>query len=91
MNERIKELRKALGLTLEKFGAALGVYQNGNVEKIAFQNRCLNPSAASSMSVKTGFAPEKVRCMFHGHGTRRLSHLLTRSWWRKTNHSGSVS
>lgn len=25
MNERIKELRKALGLTLEKFGAQLGV------------------------------------------------------------------
>lgn len=25
MNERIKELRKALGLTLEKFGARLGV------------------------------------------------------------------
>lgn len=37
MNERIKELRKALGLTLEKFGAKLGVtktaisnIENGN-------------------------------------------------------------
>lgn len=28
MNERIKELRKALGLTLEKFGAALGVQKS---------------------------------------------------------------
>lgn len=28
MNERIKELRKALGLTLDKFGAALGVQKS---------------------------------------------------------------
>lgn len=28
MNERIKELRKTLGLTLEKFGARLGVGKN---------------------------------------------------------------
>lgn len=39
MNERIKELRKALGLTLENFGAKLGVtkteisnIENGNCE-----------------------------------------------------------
>lgn len=28
MNERIKELRKALGLTMEKFGERLGVKKN---------------------------------------------------------------
>ena len=44
MNERIKELRKTLGLTMEKFGKSLGVGKSAinKIEKVKIMspNRC---------------------------------------------------
>ena len=52
--ERIKELRKALNLTLEKFGERLGVGKTaiskyGEREKGTSPIRCVNQSAGSLM------------------------------------------
>ncbi len=67
MNERIRSLRKALGLTMEKFGDRLGVKKNSvsqwesgtnNVTEQMFKSICRE----FSVKVKSGSVMELVIC-----------------------------
>lgn len=69
MNERIRQLRKLLGLTLEEFGAKVGVTKQ-TVSRIengvnAVTDQMFKVSAGNGTSMKNGSGQAKVKCSWN--------------------------
>lgn len=61
MNERIKELRKTLGLTMEKFGERIGDISKSTISNIEHGNRDLTEHMFKSICREFNVNPEWLK------------------------------
>ena len=79
-NERIKEVRKAMNLTLEAFGQRVGMKKSSLSHMESGTNAVSGQlCAVNSMSVRNGCGPAKEKCLRSVHRTR-LSSISPRIW-----------